>query len=112
MREWLDPSEDNDPAAAEREQRRRERETRRRQRLGERVGQATAADQNSAAHGDDGDGLPPPEDDFWADQPEPALPPLPPSPSEPGRPRRTAVRRRRIIFGALLVVVGLIAAFL
>jgi UPF0755 protein len=110
--DWLD-SWDEDPAAREREQRRREREARRRQRLGQRVGEATAADEPPTAEppvAEDGDRPPPPEDDDWS-EPEPTLPPLPPPPSAPTRPSQTTIRRR-IIFGALFVVVGLVVAFL
>jgi UPF0755 protein len=120
--DWLDPRDAEDSAAREREQRRREREARRRQRLGQRVEEAAAAGDQPAAPADDGDRLtpveddgdrlPPAEDDFWSDEPEPTLPPLPPLPSEAARPSRRTIRRRRIVFGALFLVLALLAAFL
>ena len=110
--DWLDPFDAEDPAAREREQRRREREARRRQRLGQRLEEATAADNQPAAPADDGDRLPPAEDDYWATEPEPTLPPLPPPPSQPAQPSRTTIRRRRVVFGALLIVLALIVTFL
>ena len=109
--DWLDPFDAEDPAAREREQRRREREARRRQRLGLRVGEATAADDHPSAPADDGDRLPPLEADS-SDEPEPTLPPLPPLPSEPVRPSRRVISRRRIVLGAIAVVLALLLVFL
>jgi uncharacterized YceG family protein len=43
---------------------------------------------------------------------EPTLPPLPPAPSETLRPSRRTVRRRRIVVGAIVVVLALVIAFL
>jgi hypothetical protein len=90
-------SDDADPQAAEREQRRREREERRAKREGKRGGeQATAAPAPAAA------ASPPPA---AAPPPTPQPPPRPPAPSTPKSPKGSRTNRRRLGFIAALVLI-------
>jgi UPF0755 protein len=94
-------TDDADPQAAEREQRRREREERRTKREGKRGGkQATAAPAPAAS--------PPPA---AAPPPTPPPPPRPPAPSTPRSPKGPRSNRRRLGMAAALglVLLGIAA---
>jgi UPF0755 protein len=119
--DWLDPFGAEDPAVREREQRRREREARRRQRLGQRVEDATTATERpsparesapASPTGDVADHDPPPSGDWAAVEGEPALPPRPEPRSEMLRPSRRTIWRRRILVGAIVLVLALVLVFL
>lgn len=107
--DWLggDPFDDpDDPAAAEREQRRQEREQRRQEREGKRAAQEAATPRGVP------DSPPPrtPKKDFWDEEPAAAPPPAAPEPSPGPRGKRPEPRRVAVAILAVALLAGMAVA--